>query len=207
MRASEFIVEGNDQEFHTGGAKGLPFPGTYEQEYNMFKRKGPRRITAMTYEDASKETVTLKQIYKDNKPAHNERIWDYGTSVWDKPFEVKTIGPRKLDLFVSEQYGVEFIEDLFDRLEPEQHKMINQYIADPNLSNQIIVMDNGYIVDGNHRALAAALAKKPIKYIDINDEDEQLEEKWSAKYKRSINCKNPKGFSQRAHCQGRKKKQ
>ena len=30
-------------------------------------------------------------------------------------------------------------------------------------------------------------------------------EGWSDKYKRSINCANPKGFSQRAHCQGRKK--
>jgi hypothetical protein len=28
---------------------------------------------------------------------------------------------------------------------------------------------------------------------------------WSEKYKRSIDCDNPKGFSQRAHCQGRKK--
>ena len=33
-----------------------------------------------------------------------------------------------------------------------------------------------------------------------------LEEEWSDKYKRSINCKNPKGFSQKAHCQGKKKK-
>jgi hypothetical protein len=30
-------------------------------------------------------------------------------------------------------------------------------------------------------------------------------EKWSKKYKKSINCSNPKGFSQRAHCAGRKK--
>jgi len=30
-------------------------------------------------------------------------------------------------------------------------------------------------------------------------------EKWTAKYKRSINCSNPKGFSQRAHCQSRNK--
>lgn len=29
---------------------------------------------------------------------------------------------------------------------------------------------------------------------------------WSEKYKRSIDCNNPKGFSQRAHCLGRKKK-
>lgn len=33
----------------------------------------------------------------------------------------------------------------------------------------------------------------------------KLKEKWSQKYKKSINCNNPKGFSQRAHCQGRKK--
>jgi hypothetical protein len=30
-------------------------------------------------------------------------------------------------------------------------------------------------------------------------------EKWSQKYKSSINCANPKGFSQRAHCAGRRK--
>lgn len=34
----------------------------------------------------------------------------------------------------------------------------------------------------------------------------EMKEKWSEKYKKSIDCKNPKGFSQRAHCQGRNKK-
>jgi hypothetical protein len=32
-----------------------------------------------------------------------------------------------------------------------------------------------------------------------------MREEWSQKYKKSINCNNPKGFSQKAHCQGRKK--
>ena len=36
-------------------------------------------------------------------------------------------------------------------------------------------------------------------------EQQELDEKWSQKYKSSINCANPKGFSQRAHCAGRKK--
>jgi hypothetical protein len=36
-------------------------------------------------------------------------------------------------------------------------------------------------------------------------EEQELEEKWSQKYKSSINCANPKGFSQKAHCAGRKK--
>ena len=31
-----------------------------------------------------------------------------------------------------------------------------------------------------------------------------VSEAWSAKYKKSIDCDNPKGFSQRAHCRGRK---
>jgi hypothetical protein len=34
---------------------------------------------------------------------------------------------------------------------------------------------------------------------------EFINEGWSAKYKRSINCSNPKGFSQKAHCQGKNK--
>jgi len=36
-------------------------------------------------------------------------------------------------------------------------------------------------------------------------EEQELDEKWSQKYKSSINCANPKGFSQRAHCAGRNK--
>jgi hypothetical protein len=35
--------------------------------------------------------------------------------------------------------------------------------------------------------------------------EDYVEEKWSQKYKSSINCDSPKGFSQRAHCAGRKK--
>lgn len=48
-----------------------------------------------------------------------------------------------------------------------------------------------------------------IRLIDQETGDfreiESVEEAWSEKYKRSINCNNPKGFSQRAHCAGRKK--
>jgi len=32
-----------------------------------------------------------------------------------------------------------------------------------------------------------------------------VDEKWSEKYKKNIDCNNPKGFSQKAHCQGKKK--
>ena len=41
-------------------------------------------------------------------------------------------------------------------------------------------------------------AEKPVS-------EDYVEEKWSQKYKKSINCAHPRGFSQRAHCAGRKK--
>ena len=39
------------------------------------------------------------------------------------------------------------------------------------------------------------------------DTDKLVEKKWSKKYKKSIDCSNPKGFSQKAHCAGRKKRE
>ena len=44
------------------------------------------------------------------------------------------------------------------------------------------------------------IAKKKVKGPALFGEGE-----WSDKYKKSIDCNNPKGFSQRAHCQGKKK--
>ena len=37
-------------------------------------------------------------------------------------------------------------------------------------------------------------------------EEVEIEENWSNEYKRSIDCSNPKGFSQKAHCAARKKR-
>lgn len=46
------------------------------------------------------------------------------------------------------------------------------------------------------------------EYLITQEQFERLiEEKWSKDYKKSINCDNPKGFSQKAHCAGRKKRQ
>ena len=44
------------------------------------------------------------------------------------------------------------------------------------------------------------IAKKKVKGPALFGEG-----KWSDKYKKSIDCNNPKGFSQRAHCQGKRK--
>ena len=54
-----------------------------------------------------------------------------------------------------------------------------------------------FIVDGKKYKV-----KKNKKIV----KEEELTEKWSKKYKRSIDCSHPKGFSQKAHCAVRKKK-
>jgi hypothetical protein len=56
------------------------------------------------------------------------------------------------------------------------------------------------------RAEREVLREFALDDTDDQDEDpDYIDEKWSKKYKSSINCANPRGFSQRAHCAGRKK--
>ena len=52
-----------------------------------------------------------------------------------------------------------------------------------------------------YRSFINSMKKKTKKM-----NEEKVEEGWSDKYKKSIDCNNPKGFSQKAHCQGKKKK-
>jgi hypothetical protein len=59
---------------------------------------------------------------------------------------------------------------------------------------------------GRKGQLAHWLANMKAGRAKNEDVDsDYIEEKWSAKYKSSINCADPKGFSQKAHCAGRKK--
>jgi len=75
---------------------------------------------------------------------------------------------------------------------------------------QPIIVDKDYrIINGHHRyevlkqfnSTYAEVARIPFTLEEVKS----VMEKWSAKYKKSINCSNPKGFSQKAHCAGKKK--
>jgi Family of unknown function (DUF5824) len=56
-----------------------------------------------------------------------------------------------------------------------------------------------------HARVNSYITKGKTYHTADKDLHERIMEKWSAKYKASIDCSNPKGFSQRAHCQGKKK--
>ena len=51
------------------------------------------------------------------------------------------------------------------------------------------------------RLSSSEMKKLKNKAFEVYKED------WSQKYKQSIDCNNPKGFSQKAHCAGRSKKE
>lgn len=132
----------------------------------MLKRKQPEPVTE------SNETTTLDRIYHGSRPDHDEMIWNFvGDSDFDTEFPIETINPTKLSLYLRSQYHIEDLEELFDMMDEDQEILVNHYMKEPNLSNEIIVMYDGKIIDGNHRALAAALTNKPIRYIDIGEEE------------------------------------
>lgn len=68
---------------------------------------------------------------------------------------------------------------------------------------------DGYqVVDGHHRLRAHELLNKHhIAARVISPRNIEVAEAWSKSYKQSINCNSPRGFSQRAHCAGRKARQ
>lgn len=64
---------------------------------------------------------------------------------------------------------------------------------------------------GTKNNKAVRMDKADLKQMDLKNyfnttAPQDLDEKWSEKYKKSIDCNNPKGFSQKAHCQGKNKK-
>lgn len=78
------------------------------------------------------------------------------------------------------------------------------YDAALNALDKLVKNDKrGQTIDGY--AFDIARAFNGIDRRQLTSMYNKLNEAWSKKYKKSINCNNPKGFSQKAHCAGRKK--
>ena len=61
-------------------------------------------------------------------------------------------------------------------------------------------------LDSLSKSSLKKLSNAKIKFVSSLAKN-RLNEDWSNKYKKSIDCNNPKGFSQKAHCAGRKKRE
>ena len=126
--------------------------------------------------DDSNQTnkITLNQLYHQEYPDDNEIIWNFvGSGDFDIPFEIKTISPDKLEILLRSRYKVKHIDDLFGMMNKQQKRIIKNYEKDPLLSQQLIICSGGIIIDGNHRALAAVLTNRSIKYIDVAESESE----------------------------------
>ena len=117
--------------------------------------------------------------------------------------------PQLRSQFLKQMYGRDDAElgRVLDKIpqavnENGGYVPMNKKEANDDRFKMALSVDVG-IGEPYHQARKMGLMKDKIQIL--GEEIQALKEKWSAKYKRSINCKNPKGFSQRAHCQGRKK--
>jgi hypothetical protein len=131
----------------------------------------------------------------------------------------------KLDLYLKRRSSLidELIEKNIDEVEQEGTLFNDEFEFADNIISWVVqgmkVPDNidkdeviDYMMDEYGGYIMSRFNSEDVEedeyfeYEDEDDEWDEIDENWSQKYKRSIDCNNPKGFSQKAHCQGRKKK-
>jgi len=123
-------------------------------------------------EDSGNST-TLAQLYNGNYPDRDETFWDYvNTSEFDTPLAIQTLARHKVMIMLLSQYRAEHIDDVMDMLDDDRKELVQSYVNDPELSSKVIVLAGDRIIDGNHRALAAALKGVLIRYVDLADLEE-----------------------------------
>ena len=143
--------------------------------WNTWKQSGDAQH--LMKEDGSNST-TLAKLYNGNYPDRDETFWDYvSQNELNTPLDIQTLQRHKVMFTLLGQYRAEHIDDVMDMLDDDRKELVQSYVNDPNLSNKVIVMSGHRIIDGNHRALAAALKGVPINYVDLADlEDEEVDE-------------------------------
>jgi hypothetical protein len=122
---------------------------------------------------------------------------------------------RKLYAAGNDNDRNQIIADLYGQTDAELRDIFDQALATNTPQEGIIYGQERIFVGDNPvkvmRESRLDSLRENIEYLQqrlqqLRDGMDYIDEKWSKKYKRSINCARPRGFSQRAHCQGRKKK-
>ena len=122
---------------------------------------------------------------------------------------------RKMYLDGNDNDRDQIIADLYGTPDPELKSMFDQRLG-VTAPQEGIIYGQERIYAGDQpasimREERLASLRENILFLQdrirqLRDGLDYIDEKWSRKYKRSINCANPQGFSQKAHCAGRKKK-
>ena len=122
---------------------------------------------------------------------------------------------RKMYVSGNDNDRNQIIADLYGEPDAELRAIFDQALG-VNAPQEGIIYGQERIYAGEQpvsvmRESRIKRLQENIRYLQnqlqrLRDGMDYIDEKWSQKYKRSINCARPRGFSQRAHCAGRKKK-
>jgi hypothetical protein len=122
---------------------------------------------------------------------------------------------RKLYMDGNDNDRDQIIMDLYGAADPELRDIFDKALG-VNKPQEGIIYGQEAVFAGDNpvnvmREERLACLRENIEYLQqriqkLRDGLDYIDEKWSRKYKRSINCARPRGFSQKAHCAGRKKK-
>lgn len=116
------------------------------------------------------QQTTLNDLYAGDFPGRDESLWDeIGTMDLDTPLMIHTMPRYKIEIMLLGQYRVEHLDEIVDMMDPDQKEILERYMNDPTLADKVIVITDHRIIDGNHRALAAAYKGSSIKYIDLTE--------------------------------------
>lgn len=118
------------------------------------------------------QTISLEQLYQGDYPDRDEEFWDHvRPSDFKTQMPIQTMQRHLVMITMLGMYQAEHIDEVVDMLEPEQLEVVQEYENDPDLSNKIVLVCDNRIIDGNHRALAAALKGVPIKYVELTEDE------------------------------------
>lgn len=122
---------------------------------------------------------------------------------------------RQLYIKGSDADRDNIITDLYGELIPKLRAVFDDKLG---LNEQVPDMTYGQerIYAGDQpasimREERLACLRENIQFLqqriqELRDGLDYIDEKWTKKYKKSINCSNPRGFSQKAHCAARRKR-
>jgi len=203
---------------------GLPYPGTYEETNDMFKSSGQRRIGSLTTEDEQIDGMAQGEIREIIKNAvHIKNQLDKGVSLDGWMYSFVTVSNDKLNS-VAEQINnphidEEQLNELFDA-QQEYYKLADGQVVQVDYKQDL----NADGQQGSIKVTPANPKLMPMSGLQaihnwdkarpnirtaiqkwVQSGQQGVAEGWSQKYKSSINCSHPKGFSQKAHCAGKKK--
>ena len=134
-----------------------------------------------------------------------------------------------LEIYLRRRMGLidELIEKNIDEVEEDETLFDDEFEFADNIINWVVQdmkvpddIDENEVIDYVKDEYGEYIMSRFNSEDDDDDDDwdnddddydwdgyqSEIEEKWSKKYKGSIDCGNPKGFSQRAHCRARKKR-